>query len=71
MYIPVIETNLDVRDKSRAGMACVHQEGLARMFRHSITIYMHVTGWSGIDVSTNSNRERYRCTCQVGVILAF
>ena len=31
MYIPVIETDLDARDRLRAGMYCVHQGGLARM----------------------------------------
>ena len=33
-YIPVIDTDIDARDRSRAGMARVYQGGLTHMFRH-------------------------------------
>ena len=33
-YIPVIKTDLDARDSSRAGMARAQKRGITRMFQH-------------------------------------
>ena len=37
-YILVTKTDLDARERSRAGMARVQHGGIARMFQHSIPI---------------------------------